>query len=318
MKIAVLGAGGFIGSHLVKKLKLDGHHVTGVDRVHPEFSDSLADEFVEQDLRDTAFVSKFLGKGNFDEVYQLAADMGGAGYIFTGENDAGIMHNSAQINLNVADALKYSKTKLFYSSSACIYPEENQFDAHNPNCAEDLAFPANPDSEYGWEKLFSERLYQSYSRNFGLDIRIARFHNIFGPQSCFDGGKEKAPAAICRKIAQAKDGGQIEIWGSGKQTRSFLFIDECLEGVNRLMQSNFKKPLNIGSDEMITINGLAKMVISISGKNLTIDNIDGPVGVNGRCSDNQLIANVLNWKPNYPLKKGMEILFNWVNSQLEV
>ena len=318
MKIAVLGAGGFIGSHLVKKLKLDGHHVTGVDLVHPEFSDSLADEFVEQDLRDTAFVSKFLGKGNFDEVYQLAADMGGAGYIFTGENDAGIMHNSAQINLNVADALKYSKTKLFYSSSACIYPEENQFDAHNPNCAEDLAFPANPDSEYGWEKLFSERLYQSYSRNFGLDIRIARFHNIFGPQSCFDGGKEKAPAAICRKIAQAKDGGQIEIWGSGNQTRSFLFIDECLEGVNRLMQSNFKKPLNIGSDEMITINGLAKMVISISGKNLTIDNIDGPVGVNGRCSDNQLIANVLNWKPNYPLKKGMEILFNWVNSQLEV
>lgn len=318
MKIAVLGAGGFIGSHLVKKLKLDGHHVTGVDRVHPEFSDSLADEFVEQDLRDTAFVSKFLGIGNFDEVYQLAADMGGAGYIFTGENDAGIMHNSAQINLNVAEALKYSKTKLFYSSSACIYPEENQFDAHNPNCAEDLAFPANPDSEYGWEKLFSERLYQSYSRNFGLDIRIARFHNIFGPQSCFDGGKEKAPAAICRKIAQAKDGGQIEIWGSGNQTRSFLFIDECLEGVNRLMQSNFKKPLNIGSDEMITINGLAKMVISISGKNLTIDNIDGPVGVNGRCSDNQLIANVLNWKPNYPLKKGMEILFNWVNSQLEV
>jgi nucleoside-diphosphate-sugar epimerase len=244
--------------------------------------------------------------------------MGGAGYIFTGENDAGIMHNSAQINLNVAEALKYSKTKLFYSSSACIYPEENQFDAHNPNCAEDLAFPANPDSEYGWEKLFSERLYQSYSRNFGLDIRIARFHNIFGPQSCFDGGKEKAPAAICRKIAQAKDGGQIEIWGSGNQTRSFLFIDECLEGVNRLMQSNFKKPLNIGSDEMITINGLAEMVISISGKNLTIDNIDGPVGVNGRCSDNQLIANVLNWKPNYPLKKGMEILFNWVNSQLEV
>jgi nucleoside-diphosphate-sugar epimerase len=318
MKIAVLGAGGFIGSHLVKKLKLDGHHVTGVDLVHPEFSDSLADEFVEQDLRDTAFVSKFLGIGNFDEVYQLAADMGGAGYIFTGENDAGIMHNSAQINLNVAEALKYSKTKLFYSSSACIYPEENQFDAHNPNCAEDLAFPANPDSEYGWEKLFSERLYQSYSRNFGLDIRIARFHNIFGPQSCFDGGKEKAPAAICRKIAQAKDGGQIEIWGSGNQTRSFLFIDECLEGVNRLMQSNFKKPLNIGSDEMITINGLAKMVISISGKNLTVNNIDGPVGVNGRCSDNQLIANVLNWKPNYPLKKGMEILFNWVNSQLEV
>ena len=318
MKIAVLGAGGFIGSHLVKKLKLDGHHVTGVDLVNPEFSNSLADEFIEQDLRDTAFVSKFLGKGNFDEVYQLAADMGGAGYIFTGENDAGIMHNSAQINLNVAEALKYSKTKLFYSSSACIYPEENQFDAHNPNCAEDLAFPANPDSEYGWEKLFSERLYQSYSRNFGLDIRIARFHNIFGPQSCFDGGKEKAPAAICRKIAKAKDGGQIEIWGSGNQTRSFLFIDECLEGVNRLMQSNFKKPLNIGSDEMITINGLAEMVISISGKNLTIDNIDGPVGVNGRCSDNQLIANVLNWKPNYPLKKGMEILFNWVNSQLEV
>jgi GDP-D-mannose 3', 5'-epimerase len=318
MKIAVLGAGGFIGNHLVKKLRNEGHNVIGVDLIYPEFSNSLADEFIIQDLRDTTFVLEFLGEGNFDEVYQLAADMGGAGYIFTGENDAGIMHNSAQINLNVAEALKFTKTKLFYSSSACIYPEENQLDSQNPNCAEDSAFPANPDSEYGWEKLFSERLYQSYSRNFGLDVRIARFHNIFGPESCFDGGKEKAPAAICRKVVQAEEGSHIEIWGSGNQTRSFLFIDECLEGVSQLMRSNYNKPLNIGSDEMININGMAEMAVSISGKKLTINNIDGPVGVNGRCSDNQLIANVLNWQPNYPLKKGMEILFNWVNSQLEI
>ena len=318
MKIAVLGAGGFIGNHLVKKLRNEGHNVIGIDLIYPEFSNSLAVEFIIQDLRDTTFVLEFLGEGNFDEVYQLAADMGGAGYIFTGENDAGIMHNSAQINLNVAEALKDTKTKLFYSSSACIYPEENQLDAQNPNCSEDSAYPASPDSEYGWEKIMSERLYMSYARNYGLDVRIARFHNIFGPQSCYDGGKEKAPAAICRKVALAKDGDQIEIWGTGHQTRSFLFIDECIEGIHRLMQSNFKKPLNIGSKEMITINDLAEMAISISGKKLTINNIDGPVGVNGRCSDNQLIANVLNWQPDYPLKKGMEILFNWVNSQLEI
>ena len=317
-KIAVLGAGGFIGNHLVNKLKSEGHYVMGLDLVYPEFSNSLADKFIIHDLRDSNFVAEFLSEFTFDEVYQLAADMGGAGYIFSGDNDAEIMHNSAKININVAEALKYSNTKLFYSSSACVYPEENQLDSQNPNCAEDSAYPANPDSEYGWEKIFSERLYMSYARNYGLDIRIARFHNIFGTESCFNGGKEKAPAAICRKVAKAEDKGQIEIWGSGNQTRSFLFIDECLEGVSRLMKSNYKKPLNIGSDEMININSLAEMTISISGKKLTIKNIDDPVGVNGRCSDNQLITKVLDWHPRYPLKKGIELLYNWVNSQLEV
>jgi nucleoside-diphosphate-sugar epimerase len=315
MKIAVLGGGGFIGNHLVTKLKQENHFVSAVDIKQPEFSKSDADEFIQQDLRDTSFVTNYLAQ-NFDEVYQLAADMGGAGYIFTGDNDAVIMQNSAQINLNVAEALKSSTSKVFYASSACIYPEENQMDPENPNCAEDSAFPANPDSEYGWEKLFSERLYKSYARNHGLDVRIARFHNIFGTNASFDNGREKAPAAICRKVAQAQSGESIEIWGSGKQTRSFLFINECLQGIERLMQSNFTEPLNIGSDEMISINDLAKMVIDISNKKLTINNIDGPVGVNGRCSDNLKISQVLNWQPNYPLQKGMEILYNWVNSQL--
>lgn len=314
-KVAVLGAGGFIGNHLVTKLKKEGHSVVAVDLKLPEYGVSLADEFLLEDLRNQAFVSDFF-KNSYDEVYQLAADMGGAGYIFTGEHDADIMYNSAQINMNVAEALKNSRTKVFYSSSACIYPEENQLDAANPNCAEDSAFPANPDSEYGWEKLFSERLYLSYARNYGLDIRIARFHNIFGPDGVYTGGKEKAPAAICRKVAEARDGEQIEVWGTGQQTRSFLYIDECLEGIHRLMLSDVKEPLNIGSAEMISINELTKMVIQLSGKELTIKNIEGPTGVNGRCSDNRLIASLLNWQPNYPLLKGMENLYNWVKYQV--
>ncbi len=277
--------------------------------------DSKADEFILGDLRDQNFVETIF-KNTYNEVYQLAADMGGAGYIFTGEHDADIMHNSAQINLNVANALKSTETKLFYSSSACIYPEENQVDSANPNCEEISAFPANPDSEYGWEKLFSERLFLNYAKNYGLDVRIARFHNVFGPFCYFDGGKEKAPAAMARKVAQAKSGESIEVWGTGSQTRSFLYIDECLEGIERLMKSSFKQPINIGSDEMVTINELAELTIVISGKDLSIKNIDGPVGVNGRCSDNRLIQSSLGWAPNYPLKKGMEHLYNWVNSNL--
>jgi len=315
MKIAVLGAGGFIGNHLVTKLKSEGHHVVAVDLKLPEYKVSLADTFLQKDLRDQLFVSEFF-KDTYDEVYQLAADMGGAGYIFTGEHDADIMYNSAQINMNVAEALKNSTTQVFYSSSACIYPEENQLDAANPNCAEDSAFPANPDSEYGWEKLFSERLYLSYARNYGLNVRIARFHNIFGPDGVFSGGKEKAPAAICRKVAEAADGDSIEVWGTGNQTRSFLYIEECLEGIARLMQSEVHGPINIGSAEMISINDLTRMVIAISGKNLSITNIDGPIGVNGRCSDNRLIANLLNWQPDYPLQKGMVNLYNWVKFQV--
>ena len=314
-RIAVLGAGGFIGGHLVKKLKAQGHNVYGVDLKHPEFLKSEADEFLIGDLRNQELVKSILGQ-DFDEVYQLAADMGGAGYIFTGDHDADIMHNSAQINMNVAETLKHRTCKVFYSSSACIYPEENQLDAQNPNCAEASAFPANPDSEYGWEKLFSERLYMSYARNYGLNVRIARFHNIFGPLGTYKGGREKAPAAICRKVAEAQNGDKVEVWGSGEQTRSFLYIDECLEGIERLMNSSCTEPINIGSAEMISINNLTKMVIAISGKQLTIKNIDGPIGVNGRCSDNQLIASVLNWQPNYPLQKGMENLYSWVKSEL--
>lgn len=314
-RIAVLGAGGFIGNHLVKKLKNDSHWVLGVDLKYPEYENSYADEFILGDLRRQDFVAQIFAN-EYNEVYQLAADMGGAGFIFTGDNDADIMHNSAQININIAEVLKHTKTKLFYSSSACIYPEENQLDAQNPNCAEDSAFPANPDSEYGWEKLFSERLYASYSRNYGLDVRMARFHNIFGPLGTYSGGREKAPAAIARKVAMASNGDTIEIWGSGEQTRSFLYIDECINGIERLMNSDVQVPINIGSAEMVTINELTKMVIAISGKKLNIKNIDGPVGVNGRCSDNRLIASLLNWQPNYPLQKGMEILYNWVHSKL--
>ena len=312
-KVVVLGGGGFIGGHLAKRLKEEGNHVRVCDIKKHEyfFQDEFCHEFILGDLTDPKVVELVIEEG-VDEVYQLAADMGGAAYIFTGMHDADIMHNSVQINLNVAEALKHTQTKLFYSSSACIYPEENQLDAAHPNCAEHSAFPANPDSEYGWEKIFSERLYLSYARNYQLNVRIARFHNIYGPFGAYIGGKEKAPAAICRKVAMASENDVIEVWGSGQQTRSFLYIDECLNGIQRLMDSEVKQPINIGSMEMVTINQLTQMVIAISGKTLTIKNIDGPVGVNGRCSDNRLIQDLLHWQPNYPLQTGLEHLYSWV------
>lgn len=314
MKTAlVLGAGGFIGSHLVRKLKQKGLWVRGVDLKHPEFSETEADDFVQGDLRDPKLVELIFDR-SFDEVYQLAADMGGAGYIFTGENDANVMHNSALINLNVVyEAAKKNVKKIFYSSSACIYPEYNQLDPDNPKCSEDSAYPAAPDSEYGWEKLFSERLFMAFNRNYGLDCRIARFHNIFGPEGTYRGGKEKAPAALCRKVAETPDGGIIEVWGDGKQTRSFLFIDECIEGVFALMSSDFKEPVNIGSEEMITINNLAKTIIELSGKELTIKNIVGPEGVRGRNSDNKLVTSKTGWYPKLSLKQGLEYTYRWIS-----
>ncbi len=315
-KALVCGAGGFIGSHLVKRLKDEGYWVRGVDLKKPDFSESVADEFVVGDLRDQGVCRAVLDQ-SFDEVYQLAADMGGAGYIFTGEHDADVMHNSATINLNIADLAQKQKVgKIFYSSSACMYPAYNQEDPSNPNCAEASAYPAAPDSEYGWEKLFSERLYLSYLRNYGLQVRIARFHNIFGPEGTWQGGKEKAPAAVCRKVAEAKDGGEIEIWGDGEQTRSFLYIDECLEGVRRLMESDFTGPVNIGSDEMVTINQLAEMVMKSAGKSLSIKHIDGPLGVRGRNSDNKLINEKLGWAPNAPLSDGIQKTFEWIAKQV--
>lgn len=317
MKTAlVCGAGGFIGGHLVKRLKSEGFWVRGVDIKFHEYAATQADDFALGDLRDQAFVRSIIDQ-RFDEVYQLAADMGGAGYVFTGENDANIMHNSALINLNVLDAChKRNIHRIFYSSSACMYPEHNQLDPDNPNCAEHTAYPANPDSEYGWEKLFSERLYLAYNRNYGMECRVARFHNIFGPEGTWEGGKEKAPAAMCRKVAVAQDGDDIEVWGDGLQTRSFLYIDECIEGVLRLMRSKFEGPVNIGSDEMITINDLAKMVIEISGKSISVKNIPGPEGVRGRNSDNRLINEKLGWQPNAPLKKGMESVYNWIAGEV--
>jgi nucleoside-diphosphate-sugar epimerase len=338
MKTAlVLGAGGFIGSHLVKRLKSEGFWVRGVDLKRPEFEETAADDFLLYDLRDPKNVEAvmrlegynghplpckylpypFSESLQFDEVYQLAADMGGAGYIFTGENDANVMHNSATINLNVAKEAAQQKVKrVFYSSSACMYPEHNQLDPENPNCEESSAYPANPDSEYGWEKLFSERLFLAFARNYGLEVRIARFHNIFGPQGTWKGGKEKAPAAMCRKVAETPDGGVIEVWGDGSQTRSFLYIDECVEGILRLTRSDFEGPVNIGSEEMIAINDLAKMAIDISGKNITIKNVPGPTGVRGRNSDNKLIQEKLDWVPNYPLIVGLEKTYNWINKQV--
>lgn len=314
-KALVCGAGGFIGGHLVKRLKADGYWVRGVDLKAHEFSPSNADEFIVGDLRDTSVTSAVLQE--IDAVYQLAADMGGAGYIFTGEHDAAVMHNSATINLNVLEFGRHAGVKkFFYSSSACIYPAYNQTDPDNPNCTEDSAYPAAPDSEYGWEKLFSERLYGSYHRNYGLEIHIARFHNIFGPEGTWDGGREKAPAAVCRKIAETADGGEIEIWGDGRQTRSFLYVDECVEGVRRLMDSDFAGPVNIGSEEMVTINQLAETVMDIAGKKLRIRHIDGPLGVRGRNSNNRLISERLGWAPSAPLRKGLELTYAWVAEQV--
>lgn len=315
-KILVCGAGGFIGGHLVNKLKQKGYWVRGVDLKENEYGNHTCDEFVIGDLRDP-IVARNVVIG-VDEVFQLAADMGGAGYIFTGDHDADVMNNSALCNLNVLDASqKAGVKKIFYSSSACMYPEYNQMDPNNPKCSEESAYPAAPDSEYGWEKLFSERLYLSYHRNYGIEVRIARFHNIFGPQGTWRDGKEKAPAAMCRKAAEALDGTSIEVWGDGKQTRSFLYIDECVEAVLRLMDSDFTGPVNIGSEEMIAINDFAQMAINLSGKNLTINNIPGPTGVRGRNSDNALLKEKLNWQPTMPLIEGMQKTFNWVNQQVE-
>ncbi len=328
-KAVVLGAGGFIGSHMVKRLKKEGFEVVGVDLKKPEFSDSKADLFVVGDLRDPELVAKVIGS-NVDELYQFAADMGGAGFIFTGENDADIMHNSALVNLNVAyECIKKGVKRVFYSSSACMYPEHNQLDPNNPNCIEDSAYPANPDSEYGWEKLFSERLFLAFAKNKGLNVRIARYHNIFGPEGTWDGGREKAPAALCRKAALAKEGESIEVWGSGNQTRSFLYIDECIEATIKLMRSNFTGPVNIGSEEMISINNFAKMAIEVSNKNLNIYNIDSqefinkyghkcPLGVNGRNSDNTLYYKKIGWKVSQPLIKGMEKTYEWINNQINL
>jgi nucleoside-diphosphate-sugar epimerase len=308
----VLGGGGFIGSHMVKRLKDEGYWVRAVDLKTPSYSTSKADEFIVGDLRNADFVDSIID--SFDEVYQFAADMGGAGYIFTGEHDADVMHNSASINLNVLNSLKNKspKTKIFYSSSACIYPEHNQMDPSNPNCEESSAYPANPDSEYGWEKLFSERLYFSFYRNYGLQVRVARYHNIFGPEGTWNGGKEKAPAAICRKVALASEGDSIEIWGDGEQTRSFLYIDECIEATRRLMDSDFIGPVNVGSEEMISINGLVDLAASIEGKNLIKSHVLGPTGVRGRNSNNSLIREKLNWDYSLPLHEGIKRTYNWI------
>jgi nucleoside-diphosphate-sugar epimerase len=316
-KALVCGAGGFIGSHLVKRLKREGYWVCGVDLKYPEYAKTHADDFVIGDLRDPV-VCKRVADQPFDEVYQLAADMGGAGFVFSGSHDADIMHNSALINLNMIEACyKAGVKKIFYSSSACIYPEYNQRDPDNPKCSEDSAYPAAPDSEYGWEKLFSERLYLSFVRNYGMNVHIARFHNIFGPEGSWKDGREKAPAAFCRKVAETPDGGEIEMWGDGLQTRSFLYIDECLEGVRRLMKSDFIGPLNIGSEEMVSINQLAKMVMGIAGKKLSIKHISGPLGVRGRNSDNHLIAEKLGWKPSQPLEKGLRETYRWIEKMVE-
>lgn len=329
MKTAlVLGAGGFIGSHMVKRLKLEGYWVRGVDLKNTEFSKTEADDFVIGDLRDPKVVENTIDQG-MDLVYQFAADMGGAGYIFTGDNDANVMHNSGLINLNVVhESVKKGVKKVFYSSSACMYPAYNQEDPDNPMCAEDSAYPAAPDSEYGWEKLFSERLYMAFARNYDLNVRIGRFHNIFGPDGTWDGGKEKAPAAMLRKAILAENDSSLEVWGDGLQTRSFLYIDECIEAVQRLMASDFTDPINIGSEEMVQINELAQIAIDLSGKNIKIQNLQGkdfedkygfpvPEGVRGRNSDNRLFRDKIGWEPNYPLAKGMKNTFKWIKSQAE-
>jgi nucleoside-diphosphate-sugar epimerase len=315
-KALVLGGGGFIGNHLVQRLKLEGFWVKAVDLKFPEFSKTAADDFLQGDLRNPSICSEAFDQ-EYDEVYQLAADMGGAGFIFTGENDADIMHNSSIINLNALEECKKKNIKnIFYSSSACIYPEHNQTNPNNPLCTEDSAYPANPDSEYGWEKLFSERLYLSYAKNYKLNCKIGRYHNIFGPLGTWRGGREKAPAALCRKIAQAENRGSIDVWGDGLQTRSFLYIDECLEGTIRLLRSNWSGPVNIGSDEMVTIDQLAKMIMKIANKDIKINYIQGPTGVRGRNSDNKLIKAKLQWQPKLPLKEGLQKTYNWIFKQV--
>jgi GDP-D-mannose 3', 5'-epimerase len=314
-RVLVGGGGGFIGGHLVRRLKAEGYWIRAADLKHNEFSSSTADDFRVGDLRDPHFVREAVA--GIDEVYQLAADMGGAGYLFTGEHDAAVMHNSATINLNVLEFGRIAGVrKFFYSSSACVYPEHNQLDPENPNCSEDSVYPAAPDSEYGWEKLFSERLYLSYMRNYGVEVRVARFHNIFGPEGAWRNGREKAPAAVCRKVAEAHPGAEIEIWGDGCQTRSFLYIDECVEGIRRLMDSSFTGPVNIGSEERISINGLAQLVMEIAGKDLLIRNISGPIGVRGRNSDNRLIMQRLGWQPVLPLRNGLELTYRWIEQQV--
>lgn len=312
----VCGAGGFIGGHLVKKLKREGFWVRGVDLKEHEYAKTAADDFIIGDLRDPLVVNKVLDQP-FAEVYQLAADMGGAGYIFSGKHDADVMHNSALCNLNVMyQGQKMGVKKIFFSSSACIYPEYNQLDPNNPKCSEESAYPAAPDSEYGWEKLFSERMYFAFHRNYGVNVRVARFHNIFGPEGTWNNGKEKAPAAMCRKVAETPDGGTLEMWGDGEQTRSFLYIDECLEAVRRFMDSDFIGPMNIGSEEMVTINQLAEMVMGIACKKLTIKHVDGPLGVRGRNSDNHLIKEKLGWAPLSPLRDGIEKTYRWIEEQV--
>ena len=340
-KALVLGAGGFIGSHMVKRLRDEGYWVRGVDTKYPEFGESAANEFVQGDLTDKRFVQRVLeykgDRGNFyysvpsryiepfDEIYQFAADMGGAGFVFSGENDADIMHNSVTINLNVLESQKQMNedkgkniTKIFYSSSACAYPEFNQLDPNNPNCSEESAYPAQPDSEYGWEKLFSERLYFAYNRNHSIPVRVARYHNIFGPEGTWEGGREKAPAAICRKVATLPpEGGAIEVWGDGLQTRSFLFVDECIEATRRLMDSDFMGPINIGSEEMVTINQLVDTAAEVAEKKVTKIHIDGPLGVRGRNSNNDLIREKLNWDYEMTLKEGIRYTYYWINEQLK-
>jgi nucleoside-diphosphate-sugar epimerase len=315
-RILICGSGGFIGGHLTQRLKSEGNWVRGVDLKKNEFDNDASDEFIFGDLRDPKICMQ-VGE-DIDEVYQLAADMGGAGYLFIGDNDADIMHNSVLINLNILDMCrKRGISKIFYSSSACVYPEYNQMDPENPNCEEGSVYPAQPDSEYGWEKLFSERLYLSYAKNYGIDVRIARFHNIFGPMGTWKGGKEKAPAAICRKVAIAEDGSYIEVWGSGNQTRSFLYIDECIEAVRRFMESSFQGPVNIGSDYLISIRDFTELIIGISGKSLEINHVSGPLGVHGRNSDNRLINEKLGWRPSMQLKEGITKTYNWINAKVK-
>ena len=315
-KALVLGGGGFIGNHLINLLKSEGFWVRGVDLKFSEYNKTLADDFLQGDLRNINFCEKVFDH-KFNEVYQLAANMGGAGFIFTGENDADIMHNSVTINLNVLENCKKKNIyNIFYSSSACVYPEHNQMDPNTPLCAEDSVYPAIPDSEYGWEKLFSERLYLAYAKNYKLNCKIARYHNIFGPLGTWNGGREKAPAALCRKISKAKNGESIDIWGDGLQTRSFLFIDDCLEATTRLLRSDWSGPVNIGSEQMVTINQLAQIIMQIANKQVTLNHIKGPLGVRGRNSDNRLIKKMLKWHPKTSLKEGLERTYNWIDKQV--